>query len=175
MGNIRAKGSMIKGVYGLSGGVTPWAKVINDTAIAVNQMGKRAGAISVTLDVFHADIFPFLDMQTETGDIRAKSFDLFPAVSFPDLFYKRMEADEPWSLFCPKEVEDITGKRLQDHFGDEFVTFYEELEKDDRMKMRQTVDTKELFKKYLKAVVETGMPYSFFRDTVNAVNPNKHA
>ena len=85
----------------------PWTKVINDTAIAVNQMGKRAGAISVTLDVFHRDIYAFLDMQTETGDIRAKSFDLFPAVSFPDLFFERMEANQNFTTFCPKEVEDL--------------------------------------------------------------------
>jgi len=174
MWNIRSKGGSIKWVYWLSWGVMPWAKVINDTAIAVNQMWKRAGAISVTLDVFHRDIYQWLDMQTETGDIRSKSFDLFPAVSFPDLFYKRMEAREKWTLFCPKEVEDLYWKRLQDHFGEEFVSFYEELEQDWRLRLKETVDAFDLFKTYLKSVVETGMPYSFYRDTVNKLNPNKH-
>ena len=174
MGNIRSKWGSIKWVYWLSGWVMPWSKVINDTAIAVNQMGKRAWAISVTLDVFHRDIFQWLDMQTETGDIRSKSFDLFPAVSFPDLFFHRMEARREWTLFCPKEVEDLYGKRLQDHFGDEFVKFYEELEQDNRLKLKETVDAFELFKTYLKSVVETWMPYSFYRDTVNKLNPNKH-
>ena len=175
MWNIRAKGWSIKGVYWLSGGTTPWIKVINDTAIAVNQMGKRAWAISVTLDIFHADIYHFLDLQTETGDIRAKSFDVFPAVSFPDLFFERLELGGAWSMFCPKEVEDKYGKRLQDQFWDDFKTFYAELEKDDTLRIKTTTTAKELFVTYLKSVVETGMPYAFFRDTVNKLNPNKHA
>ena len=175
MGNIRSRGGTIKGVYWLSGGVTPWIKVINDTAIAVNQMGKRAGAISVTLDIFHRDIHQFLDLQTETGDIRGKSFDIFPAVSFPDIFFRRMENDEPFTLFCPKEVEDKYGKRLQDHFWEEFDEFYEELEQDPELKLKTVTTAKDLFKTYLKSVVETGMPYSFYRDTVNKLNPNKHA
>ncbi len=175
LGNIRSRGATIKGIYWLSWWVSPWIKVINDTAMAVNQMGKRNWAISVTLDVFHKDIYSFLDLQTETGDIRWKSFDIFPAVSFPDLFFKRMEEWKHWSLFCPKEVEDAYWRRLQDHFGEDFNTFYEELEQDKEMKLRETVPAKDLFKTYLKAVVETGMPYSFYRDTVNKLNPNKHA
>jgi len=88
--------------------VNPWVKVINDTAIAVNQLGSRAGAISVTLDVWHRDIYDFLDLQTETGDIRRKAFDIFPAVTFPDLFMKRVENNENWTLFDPKEIKDLT-------------------------------------------------------------------
>tara|TARA_R110000851_G_C13069886_1_gene564765 strand:- start:1166 stop:1714 length:549 start_codon:yes stop_codon:yes gene_type:complete len=153
----------------------PWAKITNDIAIAVNQMGKRNGSISVTLDVFHRDIFDWLDMQTETGDIRGKAFDLFPAVSFPDIFMRRVDENRQWSLFCPKEVEDVYGKRLQDHFGEEFDTFYEELEQDPRMTLKTTIEAKELFKMFMKSTVETGMPYAFFRDTVNKLNPNKHA
>ena len=175
MWNVRAKGSMIKWVYWLSWWTTPWIKVINDTGIAVNQMGKRAWAISVTLDIFHADIYSFLDLQTETWDIRSKSFDIFPAVSFPDLFFKRMEEGEQWTMFCPKEVEEVTGRRLQDHFWEEFDKFYEELEQMPWLKIRHTEPAKNLFKTYLKSVVETWMPYAFFRDTANALNPNKHA
>ncbi len=175
LGNIRARGSMIRGVKGMSGGVNPWVKVINDTAVAVNQLGARLGAISVTLDFWHLDIYDFLDLQTETGDIRAKAFDVFPAVSIPDLFMKRIEEDGDWTLFDPYEINHVHGRGLQNHFNEEFETFYLELEKDERMTMKKTIKAKDLFKKFLKATVETGMPYVFYRDTVNRLNPNKHA
>lgn len=175
LGNIRSRGSAIRGVKGMSGGVNPWIKVINDTAVAVNQLGSRLGAISVTLDVWHLDIYDFLDLQTETGDIRSKAFDIFPAVSIPDLFMRRLQEGKSWTLFDPHEIKKLYGKSLQDHFGEEFEQFYLELEKDDRLEMKKSVDTKELFKKFLKTTVETGMPYVFFRDTVNRLNPNKHA
>ncbi len=175
LGNIRARGSAIRGVKGMSGGVNPWIKVVNDTAIAVNQLGSRLGAISVTLDIWHLDIYDFLDLQTETGDIRSKAFDIFPAVSIPDLFMKRLQADESWTLFDPHEVKSLYGKSLQDHFGEEFETFYLELEKDERLTMKKAASAKDIFKKFLKTTVETGMPYVFFRDTVNRLNPNKHA
>lgn len=175
LGNIRARGSAIRGVKGMSGGVNPWIKVINDTAIAVNQLGSRLGAISVTLDIWHLDIYDFLDLQTETGDIRSKAFDIFPAVSIPDLFMQRLQADESWTLFDPHEVKSLYGKSLQDHFGKEFEAFYLELEEDERLTMKKSVSAKEIFKKFLKTTVETGMPYVFFRDTVNRLNPNQHA
>lgn len=175
LGNIRARGSAIRGVMGMSGGVNPWVKVINDTAIAVNQLGSRLGAISVTLDVWHHDIYDFLDLQTETGDIRSKAFDIFPAISIPDLFMKRLQNNEEITLFDPYEITKLHGKSLQDTFGEEFEKFYAVLEKDERILMKKSVPAKELFKKFLKTVVETGMPYVFFRDTVNRLNPNKHA
>lgn len=175
LGNVRARGGAIRGVKGMSGGVNPWIKVINDTAVAVNQLGSRLGAISVTLDMWHLDIYDFLDLQTETGDIRSKAFDIFPAVSIPDIFMKRLQEGKDWTLFDPNEVKNLYGKALQDHFGEEFETFYEILEKDERLEMKKTVNSKELFKKFLKTTVETGMPYVFFRDTVNRLNPNKHA
>ncbi|MBL1434299.1 ribonucleoside-diphosphate reductase subunit alpha [Candidatus Wolfebacteria bacterium] len=174
-GNIRSRESSIRGVKKASGGVNPWIKVINDTGVAVNQLGARMGAISVTLDMWHRDIYDFLDLQTETGDIRSKSFDIFPAISVPDIFMRRVRENEQWSLFDPHEVEKVHGKRLQDLFGKEFEEFYEELERDDRLTLRKEVSAKDLFKKHLKTVVETGMPYIFFRDTVNRLNPNKHA
>jgi ribonucleoside-diphosphate reductase alpha chain len=175
LGNIRARGSAIRGVMGMSGGVNPWIKVINDTAIAVNQLGSRLGAISVTLDIWHYDIYDFLDLQTETGDIRSKAFDVFPAVSIPDLFMRRLQNNEEITLFDPHEIQSIYGKCLQDSFNKDFEEFYQLLEKDDRLKMKKKVSAKELFKKFLKVVVETGMPYVFFRDTVNRLNPNQHA
>lgn len=174
LGNIRARGSSIRGVKGMSGGVNPWIKVINDTAVAVNQLGSRLGAISVTLDMWHLDIYDFLDLQTETGDIRSKAFDIFPAVAIPDIFMRRLREDKDWTLFDPNEVQNLYGKQLQDHFGEEFDRFYETLEQDSRLEMKKIVSTKELFKKFLKTTVETGMPYVFFRDTVNRYNPNKH-
>jgi len=174
LGNIRSRGSAIRGITGMSGGVNPWIKVINDTAVAVNQLGARLGAISVTLDIWHHDIYDFLDLQTETGDIRSKAFDIFPSVSIPDLFMKRLEQDLDITLFDPHEVEVFYGKRIQDTFNEEFETFYETLEKDTRLTMKKVVKAKDVFKKLLKSTVETGMPYVFFRDTVNRLNPNKH-
>ncbi len=173
--NIRSKGWYIRGVKWAAGWVNPWIKVINDTAVAVNQLWARAWAISVTLDVFHRDIFHFLELQTETGDIRWKAFDVFPAITFPDLFMERVANNESWTLFDPKEINDKTGKKLQDHFWEEFENFYVECENNPDIELKDKVDAKELFKTYLKATVETGMPYAFFRDTVNAANPNKHA
>ncbi|QFR39669.1 ribonucleoside-diphosphate reductase subunit alpha [Candidatus Gracilibacteria bacterium 28_42_T64] len=175
LGNIRSRGGTIRGIKGVSGGVNPWIKVINDTAIAVNQLGARMGSISVTLDMWHRDIFDFLDLQTETGDIRAKAFDVFPAVSIPDLFMKRVEENGDWTLFDPKEVKDKTGKVIQDCFNEEFEAFYLECEKNAGLELKRTVNAKELFKKFMKSTVETGMPYVFYRDTVNKLNPNKHA
>jgi ribonucleoside-diphosphate reductase alpha chain len=175
LGNIRSKGSDIRGVRWASWGVLPRTKVINDTAIAVNQLGARAGAISVTLDIRHRDILDFLDMQTETGDIRRKSFDIFPAVSVPDIFMQRVIDNQNRTLFDPKEINDITWKKLQNLFWDEFKSFYEQLEADPNITLKQSIPAKELFKTFLKSVVETGMPYTFFRDTVNKTNPNKHA
>ncbi len=175
LGNIRSRGSAIRGVKGMSGGVNPWVKVINDTAVAVNQLGARLGAISVTLDIWHLDIYDFLDLQTETGDIRSKAFDIFPAVSIPDLFMRRLKEDGNITLFDPHEIGKLYGKSLQDTFNEEFDAFYLKLEQDERLVMKKTVKAKEVFKRFLKSTVETGMPYVFFRDTVNRLNPNKHA
>lgn len=174
LGHIRSRGSAIRGVKGMSGGVNPWVKVINDTAVAVNQLGSRLGAISVTLDIWHLDIYDFLDLQTETGDIRSKAFDIFPAVAIPDLFMKRLKEDGDITLFDPHEIEKLYGKRLEDTFSEEFEKFYLAIEQDERIGMKKTVKAKEVFKKFLKSTVETGMPYVFFRDTVNRLNPNKH-
>ena len=172
--NIRSKWWTIRWTKWVSWGVNPWIKVINDTAIAVNQLWARMWSISVTLDMWHKDIYDFLDLQTETGDIRRKAFDVFPSVSIPDLFMKRVENNEEWTLFDPKEVFDITWKNIQDFFGDDFEKFYLECEKNPKLELKEKVPAKDLFKKFLKSTVETWMPYVFFRDTVNNLNPNKH-
>jgi len=173
--NIRSKWGYIRWIKWVAWGVNPWVKVMNDTAIAVNQLWARMGSISVTLDVFHRDIYDFLDLQTETWDIRSKAFDVFPAVTFPDLFMERVANNEKWTLFDPKEIDDKTGKRLQDHFWADFEKFYVECENNPDLELKDTVEAKDLFKTFLKVTVETGMPYAFFRDTINEVNPNKHA
>ncbi len=173
--NIRSKWSSIRWTLWASWWVNPWIKVINDTAVAVNQLWARAWAISVTLDMWHRDIYDFLDLQTETWDIRRKAFDVFPAVSIPDLFMKRVKQDLDWTLFDPKEVYEITWKKLQDHFLSGFEDFYISCENNDKIILKEKVKAKDLFKKFLKSTVETWMPYVFFRDTVNKYNPNKHA
>lgn len=174
LGHIRSKGAAIRGVKGASGGVIPWTRVINDTACAVNQLGSRLGAISPTLDIWHKDILDFLNLQTETGDIRSKAFDIFPSISVPDLFMKRVEKDLEWTLFDPYEVSRVTGKRIEDLFGLQFESFYESCEKNEKIEIKEKIKAKDLLKVALKATVETGMPYFFFRDTVNQTNPNKH-
>jgi len=174
-GNIRARGSSIRYVEKAAGGVIPWVKVMNDTATAVNQLGSRNGAISPTLDIWHKDIFDFLNLQTETGDIRSKAFDIFPSISIPDVFMKRVQKNGNWTLFDPYEVEKVTGQKMQDLFCDDFEKFYIECENNPKITLSESVPAKDLMKEALKATVETGMPYFFFRDTVNKVNPNKHA
>lgn len=173
--NIRSKWAEIRWIKWASWWVIPRVKVINDTAIAVNQLWARAWAISVTLDIRHRDVQDFLDIQTETGDIRRKSFDIFPAVSVPDLFMQRVLDNWNRTFFDPKEIEKKTWKKLQDLFWDQFNSFYQELENDNEITLKETIPAKDLFKKFLKTVVETGMPYVFFRDTVNKSNPNRHA
>ncbi len=172
--NIRAKWSSIRWVKWASWWVIPWIKVMNDTASAVNQLWSRAWAISVTLDVWHMDIYNFLDLQTETWDIRSKAFDIFPAISIPDLFMKRVEFNMHWTLFDPLEVTKKYWKNLQDSFWEEFEEFYKELESDPGLEVSQKLNAKDLFKKFMKSTVETWMPYVFFRDLVNKANPNKH-
>lgn len=170
---VRSHGATIKNIKGASGGVLPWAKLINDTAVAVNQLGSRAGAITVALDVWHRDIEEFLEVQTENGDQRKKAFDIFPQIVFPDLFMKRVEKDESWTLFDPHEVRKKLGIELAELSGDVFEEKYKLLENSD-LELTRKVSAKDLFKKYLKSTLETGLPYAFFKDTTNRMNPNKH-
>ena len=175
LGHIRSRGASIRGVKNTSGGVVPWVRVINDTACAVNQLGARIGSVSPTIDVWHRDVNDFLNLQTETGDIRSKAFDVYPAVSVPDLFMQRVEEDKEWTLFDPHEIAKVTGKKLENFFNDEFRQFYLECENNLDLELKEKVSAKELMKEIMKTAVETGMPYIFFRDTVNRLNPNKHA
>ena len=114
----------------------------------------KAGAISVTLDIWHKDVLDYMDMQTETGDIRSKSFDVFPAVGVPDIFMKRVQENGTWTLFDPKEIIEVTGITLQNLFGDKFEKFYIECENNPKLKMKIVGSAKDLFKKFLKTTVE---------------------
>lgn len=125
---VRAKGSAIKGIPNVSGGVLPWLKVINDTAVAVNQQGKRAGSITVALDIWHYDIEEFLELQTENGDQRRKAFDLFPQIVVLDEFMRRVETHGDWYMFDPHEIRTKFGYELAELWGENFDRVYRELE-----------------------------------------------
>ncbi len=175
LSRIRAQGSWIKKVFGASGGIVPWVKILNDVAVAVNQEGKRAGAVTVALDVWHLDIFDFLELKTENGDLRRKAFDIFPQVVIPDLFMERVKFDEEWLLVDPYEVEKKFGYKLYELWGEEFEKAYMHIENEqDRLKLKKRVRAKELLKEILKTQVATGLPYIFFKDTANRLNPLKH-
>ncbi|ADY72913.1 ribonucleoside-diphosphate reductase, alpha subunit [Desulfurobacterium thermolithotrophum DSM 11699] len=175
LSRIRAQGSWIKKVFGASGGVVPWIRILNDIAVAVNQEGKRAGAVTVALDVWHLDIFDFLELKTENGDLRRKAFDIFPQVVIPDLFMERVKKDKDWLLVDPYEVEKKFGFRLYELWGEEFEKAYVQIEKESyKLKLKKKVKAKELLKEILKTQVATGLPYIFFKDTANRLNPLKH-
>ena len=174
LSRIRATGSEIKKTPNASGGVIPWIKIINDTAVAVNQLGKRAGAVTAALDIWHLDIEDFLELQTENGDQRKKSYDIFPQVVILDEFMRRVKEDKEWSLFDPNEINRKYGFDLASLWGDEFEKKYKVLEEDKELVLVKKISAKKLFKKIMKTQIETGMPYLFFKDTVNKMNPNKH-
>lgn len=174
MSRIRSHGAYVKHHKGASGGVLPWIKLLNDTAVAVDQLGSRSGAVTVALDIWHKDIEDFLEMQTENGDQRKKSFDVFPQIVFNDLFLKRVETNKEWTLVDPQEIRKKYNVEIAEKYGEEFENIYTRLEKDNKLEFKKTINAKNLFKKFLRTVVETGMPYAFFKDNVNNVNPNKH-
>ncbi|MDT8717165.1 ribonucleoside-diphosphate reductase subunit alpha [Clostridium sp. 19966] len=178
LGKVRALNSEIRGHKNASGGVIPWIRLYNDTAVAVDQLGKRKGGASITLDVWHKDVYEFLDLKTNNGDDRRKAHDIFPALSIPDLFMERLESRGEWSLFDPYMVEKIMGYSLEDFFDDEdkkeFTNRYIACEKNLDIP-RETIKALDIMKKVMKSAVETGTPFIFFRDTVNRANPNKHA
>lgn len=177
MGKVRALNSDIRGNKNSSGGVIPWIRLYNDTAIAVDQLGRRKGSASITLDIWHKDLYDFLDLKTNNGDDRRKAHDIFPALSIPDLFMKRLEKRENWSLFDPYQVNKEMGYYLEDYFDDydneEFTKRYIECENNPNIDKIIT-PCLDIMKRILKSAVETGTPFIFFRDTVNKANPNKH-
>lgn len=171
---IRAKNSMVNGYHNASGGVIPWIKIINDTAVAVNQQGRRAGAVTVALDSWHLDIESFLELQTENGDQRGKAYDIYPQVVVSDLFMERVEKNLEWTLLDPYEIRMKYGIELCELYGEEFEEKYLEIEKDRDITLKKVVKARELFKEIMKTQIETGMPYIFFKDRANLMNHNSH-
>ena len=174
-GKVRASGSPIRGFEGAAGGVIRWIRLVNDTAVAVDQLGMRQGAAAVYLDAWHRDLPEFLQLRTNNGDDRMKAHDIFPAVCYPDRFWRlaKENLDAPWHLFCPHEIHEVKGYFLEDYFGEEWETRYEECVADSRLS-RRTVTVKELVRLIIKSAVETGTPFAFNRDIVNRANPNSH-
>lgn len=172
---IRAKNSMVNGYYNASGGVVPWIRIINDTAVAVNQQGRRAGAVTVALDSWHLDIEQFLELQTENGDQRTKAYDIYPQIVVSDLFMNRVEKNEPWTLIDPFEIRKKYNVELCETYGEEFEALYKKIENDDSLTLKKVVSARELFKEIMKTQIETGMPYIFFKDRANRTNHNSHS
>ncbi|OIK16510.1 ribonucleoside-diphosphate reductase subunit alpha [Bacillus sp. MUM 116] len=192
-GKVRALGSDIKGFKGNSSGVVPWIRLINDTAVSVDQLGQRQGAIAVYLDIFHKDIMNgFLDLKTNNGDERRKAHDIFTGVTIPDLFMKKLEeVDEngrsigQWCTFCPHQVKQIMGWKdefgnplgLEDFYDEEdklyFTEKYEEAVRHPLLP-RKTYRAMEIMARIMVSQLETGTPYMFYRDEMNRQNPNKH-
>ncbi|HEY8401091.1 MAG TPA: ribonucleoside-diphosphate reductase subunit alpha [Cytophagaceae bacterium] len=166
--NIRATGSYIKGTNGTSNGIIPMLRVFNDTARYVDQGGgKRKGAFAIYLEPWHADIFEFLDLRKNHGKEELRARDLFYALWVPDLFMKRVEANEDWSLFCPHEAPG-----LADTYGKDFENLYEKYEKEG--KARKTVKAQELWFAILEAQTETGTPYMLYKDHANRKSNQKN-
>lgn len=174
LSRVRATGAEINKTPNASGGVLPWIKIINDTAVAVNQLGKRAGAVTVALDSWHFDIEDFIEMQTENGDQRKKAYDIFPQIVVSDLFMRRVKDGAEWTIFDPHEVKLRLGIDIAELWGEEFEKHYAVIEKSDVIELKKKINARELMKKIMKTQIETGMPYIFFKDTVNRMNPNKH-
>lgn len=178
MGKVRARGSAIRGFEGASSGVLPWIKQLNNTAVSVDQLGQRQGAIAVYLDVWHKDIFTFLDLKLNNGDERLRAHDIFTGVTLPDLFMETVEARGEWHLFDPHEVRTKMGFSLEDSFDEKrgegsFRKNYAACVANEDLS-RETVAAIDIMKRILRSQLETGTPFMFYRDEVNRKNANKH-
>ena len=169
---VRALGSYIKGTNGKSQGVVPFLKVVNDTAVAVNQGGKRKGAVCAYLESWHLDIEEFLELRKNTGDDRRRTHDMNTANWIPDLFMKRVSQDGEWTLFSPADASD-----LHDLYGRAFEQRYEAYEEQTRtgeLKLFKRVKAADLWRKMLSMLFETGHPWITFKDTCNVRSPQQH-
>ncbi|EPC2972723.1 ribonucleoside-diphosphate reductase subunit alpha [Listeria monocytogenes] len=178
LGYVRSTGAAIRGVKGASGGVIPWIKQLNNTAVSVDQLGQRKGAIAVYLDVFHKDIESFLDLRLNNGDQRLRAHDVFTAICIPDIFMEAVERRGEWYLFDPHEVKAKKGWYLQDFYDESkgegtFREKYEELVADETIS-KKIVKAIDIMKRIMMSQLETGNPFMFYRDEVNRMNPNKH-
>ena len=169
---VRALGAYIKGTNGKSQGVVPFLKVVNDTAVAVNQGGKRKGAVCSYLETWHLDIEEFLELRKNTGDDRRRTHDMNTANWIPDLFMKRVFEDGDWTLFSPNDVSD-----LHDLHGSAFETRYidyEALTQTGELELYKRVKAQELWRKMLSMLYETGHPWITFKDSCNTRSPQQH-
>ncbi len=170
---VRATGSMIKSINIESQGVIPFLKVANDTTASINRSGRRRGASVVYLETWHYDIEDFLDLRRNTGDERRRTHDINTANWVPDLFMKRVQEDGAWTLFSPDEVPD-----LHDLYGAAFEKRYNEYEKmaqEGKIRLTKTMPAKQLWRKMLSRLFETGHPWITFKDAFNVRSPQDHA
>ena len=170
---VRGMGAHIKGTNGKSQGVVPFLKVVNDTAVAVNQGGKRKGAVCSYLETWHLDIEEFVELRKNTGDDRRRTHDMNTANWIPDLFMQRVMNGEKWTLFTPNETPD-----LHDLTGSAFKARYEEYEKDakeGKIQVSKEVEAEELWRKIISMLFETGHPWITFKDACNLRSPQQHA
>jgi ribonucleoside-diphosphate reductase alpha chain len=169
---VRGMGAHIKGTNGKSQGVVPFLKVANDTAVAVNQGGKRKGAVCAYLETWHVDIEEFLELRKNTGDDRRRTHDMNTASWVPDLFMRRVVEDGEWTLFSPDETTD-----LHDAYGEEFekrYLAYEERTRRGEMRVHKTMRAVDLWRKMLAMLYETGHPWITFKDPCNLRSPQQH-
>ncbi len=169
---VRGLGAHIKGTNGKSQGVVPFMKVANDTAVAVNQGGKRKGAVCAYLETWHIDIEEFLELRKNTGDDRRRTHDMNTANWVPDLFMKRVTDDQDWTLFSPNDVpdlHDLYGLKFQERYE-----HYERLAKEGKIKVFKTLPAKDLWRKMLSMLFETGHPWITFKDVCNLRSPQQH-
>ena len=169
---VRGMGAHIKGTNGKSQGVVPFLKVVNDTAVAVNQGGKRKGAVCSYLETWHLDIEEFVELRKNTGDDRRRTHDMNTANWIPDLSMQRVMNGEKWTLFTPNETPD-----LHDLTGSAFKTRYEEYEKDakeGKIQVSKEVEAEELWRKIISMLFETGHPWITFKDACNLRSPQQH-
>ena len=169
---VRALGAYIKGTNGKSQGVVPFLKVVNDTAVAVNQGGKRKGAVCSYLESWHLDIEEFLELRKNTGDDRRRAHDMNTANWIPDLFMKRVFEDQPWTLFSPNEVpdlHDLHGKAFEERYE-----HYEQMAKEGKIYVHKVLKAKDLWRKMLSMLFETGHPWITFKDACNVRSPQQH-
>lgn len=178
MGKIRALGSAIKGFKGMSSGVVPWIKQLNNTAVSVDQLGTRKGAIAIYLDVWHQDIEAFLDLKLNNGDDRMRAHDIFTGVCLPDYFMEKVDERGDWYLFDPHEVRQVMGYSLEDFYDENsgdgtWRRKYLECVADERLSKKK-VPAIAIMKRIMKSQLESGTPFMFYRDEVNRKNSNPH-
>ena len=174
-GKVRANGSTIRGYKGAAGGIIRWIRIVNDVAVAVDQLGVRSGAVACYLDVWHKDLPEFLQIRTNNGDDRMKAHDVFPGICYPNYFWKlaRDNINAIWHLMDPREIFEVKGYHLEDYFGLDWENRYFDCINDERISKRE-IPVKEIIRLIIKSLVETGTPFAFNRDLVNEDNPNKH-